>query len=599
MTQALATLAQVGEDARPFAISPDGTTVAMQWYADGNWQIFTLPANGGEPHAVTEGNDLCSSPLYSRDGRFLFFARDDRGAERFECCRLELSSGKLDYLLGDLRDASPLPDFDLSPDGRTLALSVAGPVSYRAALLGLDDDSGQGLKILADHHPNDWSPRWSPDGSLLAWHADTEGQDSAVFVLELASGRLRTIGGERRLLAGGPVWSPDGRTIAFYGGPFDHSGIGLYDLASETVSWAWASEQDAHGLAWAPDGRSLAFLLDEGVETSLWHLDLATQTPRCLSAAAGNHYAPQFTPDGRAVIFVLSAPDDPPALWRLDLDGRELRRLTPEQPPEVAASPFVSGSEVWFTSRDHLAEVPGLYCRPQEPNGAAVVMLHGGPTWHHSNEWDPLRQAILARGVATVSPNFRGSDGYGRRWQLANRFLIGQGEVQDCAAAFDFLVAQGYDPARIAVTGRSHGGYLTLSCLWQFPELWAVGVAGVPFFDHIDAQVDPNVREDLRWWDRENVGDLKRDRDRLVYYSPINHLERITAPVLLLAGANDVRCPARQVAEVVARLRENGTEAEAHIYPDEGHSIAAFANRLDYDRRTVDFLCRHLGVSGD
>jgi dipeptidyl aminopeptidase/acylaminoacyl peptidase len=597
MIERLATLPQVGDEYRPFAISPDGETIAFQWYAGGDWHIYLVDARGGEPRAAAEGDDACSSPLFSRDGRSLYFARDDKGSERFEYCRLDLTSGELDCLLGDLRGRSPLPDFDLSPDGRTLAFAVNHDVSYAVASLAVAAPPAEAaLHILVDHYANDWSPRWSPDGRCLAWQAETHGQDSAVFILEVESGSLTTIGGEQPLQAAGPAWSPDGHTIAFHGGPFDHSGIGLYDVGSATVSWAWANEQGAHAAAWSPDGRALAFVLDEGVETSLWHVDLVTQTPRCLSDVPGTHAAPEFTPDGTAVVFVHSRPGDPAALWRVELTDGTTTRITPELPPEVAAVPFVSGREVWYTSRDRLTEVPGLYCEPHEANGAGVVMIHGGPTWHHANGWDPLRQALLAAGVAVLSPNYRGSDGYGRRWQLANRFLIGQGEVQDCAAAGDFLVAHGCDPDRIGVTSRSHGGYLTMACLWQSPELWACGVAGVPFFDHIDAQVDPAIREDLRWWDRENVGDLERDHDRLTYYSPINHLDRVKAPVLLLAGANDVRCPPRQIGEVLQRLRAQGTEAEAHIYPDEGHGVTQFANRLDYDRRTLQFLFDHLGI---
>jgi dipeptidyl aminopeptidase/acylaminoacyl peptidase len=239
--------------------------------------------------------------------------------------------------------------------------------------------------------------------------------------------------------------------------------------------------------------------------------------------------------------------------------------------------------------------VPGLYCEPECRSGAGVVIIHGGPTWHHSNEWNPVRQALLDAGCLVVHPNYRGSDGYTRRWQLANRYLLGQGEAQDCAAAADFLVEQGCDPGRIAVTGRSHGGYLTMQMLTQFPALWACGVACVPFFDHIDAQVDPAVRDDLRWWDIENCGDLEADRARLEYYSPINHLDRVAAPLLLLAAANDPRFPTRQLDTVVERVRAAGAPCEAVVYPDEGHEISGLEHRIDYERRTVEFILDHVG----
>ena len=86
--------------------------------------------------------------------------------------------------------------------------------------------------------------------------------------------------GDPPLQAAGPAWSADGRRLAFHGGPFDHSGIGIYDTGDHTISWAWAGDQDAHGAAWSPDGQSIVFLVDEGVETSLWYVDLVAQEPR-------------------------------------------------------------------------------------------------------------------------------------------------------------------------------------------------------------------------------------------------------------------------------------------------------------------------------
>jgi dipeptidyl aminopeptidase/acylaminoacyl peptidase len=254
---------------------------------------------------------------------------------------------------------------------------------------------------------------------------------------------------------------------------------------------------------------------------------------------------------------------------------------------------FREGLPVHYTSGDRLAEVPGLLVEPAEASGAGVVIIHGGPTWHHANEWDVLRQALVAEGVTVIHPNYRGSTGYGRRWQLANRFLMGQGEALDVMAAHDFLVRMGCDPSRIAVTGRSWGGFLTMAMVTQFPGLWAAGVAGVPFFDFIDSASDPDVREDLRWWDRQNTGDPRSDRAKLEYYSPINHLDGVEAPLLLLAGELDPRCPPRQVRQVAQMLKERGKVCEAVVYPDEGHEISGLAHRVDYDMRTVEFILRH------
>ena len=599
LIERLAAAPSVGTDYRPYAVSPDGRTVAFQWYHDGDWQIFLMDLGGGEPVRVGDLDDPCWCPLFSPDGRSLYFAKDDRGSECFDFYRYDIASGALENLLPDTPDFSPLPDFHLSPDGTRIAMTASHGAGYSVAVMPAEvSPGGAAVTHLSDHPYTESSPRWSPDGSRLAVAAGTRGQDTAVFVIDAETGARSVVGGSAEFFAGHPDWAPDGSRIAFSGGPGEHPGIGIYELAGGTVTWAWEGSVDAHHPAWAPDGGSLVFLVDYEAETGLVHLDLRSGAVSELSIGPGNHYQPSYTRDGSAVLVVFSSPDRPCDLYLVETADGDATQITDSLPAELEDHDFRSGVAVRFTSRDRLAEVPGLLVEPHEPNGAGVVIVHGGPTGHRSNDWDVLRQAFVAAGVTVVHPNYRGSDGYGRRWQLANRYLMGQGEALDVAAAHEFLVRQGCDPGRIAVTGRSWGGFLTMAMVTQFPGLWAAGVAGVPFFDFIDSQLDPAVREDLRWWDRENTGDIVKDRARLEYYSPINHLDAVEAPLLLLGGELDPRCPPRQIREVAERLRARGKVCEYKVYADEGHEISGLENRIDYDVRTVEFILKHTGVTG-
>ena len=596
LIERLAAVPSVGTDYRPYAVAPDGRTVAVQWYRAGDWQIFLTSLDGDAPRRVGDLDDPCWCPLFSPDGRALYFARDDRGSECFDFFRYDPATGTLENLLPDTPDFAPLPDFDLSPDGTRIAMTASHGPGYSVAVMPAGPaPRGEGITHLADYPYTESSPRWSPDGTRLAVAAGTRGQDTAVYVLDAGGGETLVVGGSHEFCAGHPAWAPDGRRLAFSGGPFDHPAVGVYELDTGAVVWAWEGDADAHHPVWSPDGRALVFLVDRDAETGLAHLDLATGALTELGVGPGNHYQPSFTADGSAVLVVHSGPHHPGELYRVSLAG-EAVRITESLPADLPESGFKSARPVRYTSWDHLAEVPGLLVEPDEPSGAGVVLVHGGPTWHHSNEWDALRQAFVAAGITVVHPNYRGSDGYGRRWQLANRFLMGQGEALDVAAAHEFLVSAGCDPRRIAVTGRSWGGFLTMAMLTQFPDLWAAGVAGVPFFDFIDSQLDPDIREDLRWWDRQNTGDIVKDRAKLEYYSPINHIERIQAPLLMLGGRLDPRCPPKQIGEVAARLRARGVECEAVVYEDEGHEISGLANRVDYDVRTVEFILRHTAV---
>jgi dipeptidyl aminopeptidase/acylaminoacyl peptidase len=598
LIERLATVPHVNADYRSFSQSRDGDRVAFTWYRDGDWQLYVVDAYGvTDPERLVSLPDACLCPLFSPDGGTVYFARDEKGSECYDIYRYRPASGELENLLPDSPGFSPLPDFALSPDGATIALAADNGESYNVALMpAAAEPEAAHVRFVTDHDANDHSPLWSPDGSLLAFEADTRGQDTAVFVYDVVSASLRTVGGSDAFLAAAPAWSPDGRTIAFSGGPFENAAIGAYDVVGDVVTWLWRGDRPAHRPVWSPDASRVVFLTDHEAETSLQLLDLHTETVRTLTVGPGNHYQPAFTPDGADVVVIFSGPGSPDDLCRIHLSDGSVTRLTSSLPPDLAGHRFASGRHMHYRSLDRLTDVPSLLCEPDEPNGGAVVLLHGGPTWHHSNEWDPLRQAFVAAGFVVLHPNYRGSDGYGRTWQLANRYLVGQGEVQDCAGAHACLVSLGCDPKRIAVTGRSWGGFLTMACLTQFPELFCCGVAGVPFFDFVDAQVDPAVRSDLRWWDQQNSGDLERDRARLEYHSPINHLDRVEVPVLLLAAENDPRCPPSQIDVVAHRLRQRGLPCEAVIYADEGHEISGFAHRLDYDRRTVEFITRHVDI---
>ena len=593
----LAAAPAVGEEYRPYALSPDGSRVAFEWYKGGDWQIHVMDLPDGEPRRVGDLRDRCACPQFSPDGRYLYFSRDDRGSECFDVYRWEVATGALVNLLPETPDLAPLPDPDLSPDGTQLALTVTHGDGYAVAVMpAAPNPRGEALRLFTEHPYTESSPRWSPDGRRLACTIGTRGQDTAIIVIDTGTEETTFVGGSDEFFAGQLAWSPDGGRLAFSGGPGDHPAIGVYDLASGSVTWAWEDHHvDAHHPVWAPDGAALAFLVDVEGETGLCHVDLRDGSVTEYSIGPGNHYAPGFTPDGAALICVLSRPDAPPDLYRVELDSGDVTMLTDSLPTRLREARFVSGSPVWYTSWDHLAEVPGILVEPDEPNGAAVVIVHGGPTWHHSNEWDPLRQAFVAAGLTVLHPNYRGSDGYGRRWQLANRWLMGQGEVLDVAAGHEFLVRHGCDPSRIAITGRSWGGFHTMAAVTQFPELWAVGVAGVPFFDFIDSQVDTAIRDDLRWWDLQNTGDIEKDRAKLMYHSPINHLDRVEAPLLLLGGALDPRCPPRQIVEVATELRRRGRICDYVVYPDEGHEISGLKHRVDYDRRTVEFILEHTG----
>jgi dipeptidyl aminopeptidase/acylaminoacyl peptidase len=469
---------------------------------------------------------------------------------------------------------------------------------------------------------------FSPDGRYLAVVAETGGQDTGVFLISTANGQVIL---DKTPPAQDPVFSPDSTTLAFSVSQGERSTLTLYTVATgEFTPLDLLPTADLTQPAFSPDGRSLVFVAADGPESTLvlCHCEQAFPSERsnlplngeipsigdCQSAPTG--YAakprrlavtpfpgicshPTFTPVGESVIFAFENADNPSALWQHTVKTGLFSPLTrPEQPASAGLAGIAGGfnprrcpEQVAYPSIDG-QQVPALLYRPENPTGAAVVYIHGGPNWLSQNHWDEHIHDFLQRGWTVLAPNYRGSTGYGRSWQLANRFDPGGGDCDDILAATDFLVqSQRANPKRIAVTGRSYGGYLTLMALIRAPEKWCAGSAVAPFFDFFNRD---GMREDVIRWDIENFGD---PRDRPEFFrerSPKFHLEKIQTPLQLISGAHDFRCPAAESLAARDELEKLGKSIELCLYSDEGHVFLKSRNILDARKKRLEFLEKYL-----
>jgi dipeptidyl aminopeptidase/acylaminoacyl peptidase len=246
--------------------------------------------------------------------------------------------------------------------------------------------------------------------------------------------------------------------------------------------------------------------------------------------------------------------------------------------------------------------VPALLYRPHknlkdiEKNRPAIVNIHGGPDWLYQMIWNPFMSYLASKGWAVLAPNYRGSTGYGRDWQVASRYKMGQIDTDDIIAGAEYLIREKLShPARIIVTGRSHGGYLTMMCLTKRPDLWAGGSAVVPFLNLFSSHEE--AREDLKHWNIENYGDPVENQDRWVEGSPYFYLDRIKEPVKLIASDNDIRCPASDAIAAHKKLNELGLQSELIVFQDEGHELLKIENIVESYKSQKKFFNRVLHES--
>ena len=226
-----------------------------------------------------------------------------------------------------------------------------------------------------------------------------------------------------------------------------------------------------------------------------------------------------------------------------------------------------------------------------------VLLVHGGPWFRDNFDFDPEVQLLANRGYAVLQVNYRGSTGFGLKFLNAGTNEWGRGTQEDLFDAVKWAIDQGTaDPKRIAAMGWSGGGFATLLALEMQPEMFACGIDGVGPADLATLfRSFPSYWSNImtRW--RRRGGDFDHNEKLNREVSPLFHVDKIRAPLLIGQGQNDPRVTIANSDAMVAALRKAKREVIYVVYPDEGHGFARPENNLDFYGRVEEFLAKHLG----
>ncbi|HEX7285327.1 MAG TPA: S9 family peptidase [Candidatus Angelobacter sp.] len=586
------------------AWSPDGKQVAFVTNISGRSNLWLVPAEGGWPAQLTVSNQRQMNPTWSPNGRWIAYSSDYDGNEQWDVFLVSARDGQVVNLTNtrDISEESPA----WSPDSLKLAYSVKPKHGANYEIETIDWATKK-VTHVTSNTPKDWSnfgPIWSHDGKRIVFtQAHAAGKDANVFITDAVTGRATNLTpheGEQLYLANDI--SPDGKSILITSNAESgYNNAGLLDVASKKITWLTHDKWEVSGGKFSPDGKHLTWTANVDGNQDIYLYNLVTHAAKPLPLAKGINSTAgaetPFTRDGARMLYSHDGPNAPNDLWIYDVATQKSLQITHALVGGVRGEDLVQPFLVHYPSKDGKWQISAFVYVPYnaERNGknAAVVYIHGGPDSQTQNSFSKSIQYLANQGFFVIAPNYRGSSGYGKEFEDANRYDMGGGDLQDVISAADFLKKTGFiDPKKVAVMGGSYGGYLTMMAVTKAPDLWAAGVPIVPFvnwFTEIENE-DPLLRQ----YDLATMGDPMKDKARLQERSPINFVDQIKAPLLLLAGGNDPRCPKTEAEQVASAIKKRGGVAELKVYENEGHGFAKIENQIDAYTRVAEFLKKYV-----
>ncbi|MEZ4679080.1 MAG: S9 family peptidase [Caldilineaceae bacterium] len=349
----------------------------------------------------------------------------------------------------------------------------------------------------------------------------------------------------------------------------------------------------------AQDGRQAALVYNAEGWSYLFLVDLVTGAyQRVESLPDGVIGKLQFSADGSLLVFDLQNADRPQDIWLLTLEDLHCRQVTFSNRAGVDPATLVAPELIHYRTFDERV-IPALFYKPQQPPPVGgypcILYVHGGPAGQLRPEFDVRFQYFLGQGFAILATNVRGSSGYGRAFMMLDEVEKRMDSVTDLKHAVLWLHEQEIlNAERIAIYGRSYGGFMVLAALTEYPDLFAAGIDVVGIADWV------TFLERTSPWRRAHreaeYGSLEHHRPLLEQISPIHKADRIHVPLMVLAGDNDPRVPLFESEQVVERVHANGGTVEFIHYADEGHKFSKLTNRIDSFTKMGAFLQRYLKV---
>jgi dipeptidyl aminopeptidase/acylaminoacyl peptidase len=527
----------------------------LDFGGDENFHLYAVDRQGKSTRDLTPFEGVCVQVVDQLDqsDTELIIAMNKRDPELFDVYRLNVASGELTLIS---QNPGNVIKWVTDHDGKLRAASVSDGVN--ATLLYRDTEAEEFREIITTNFKEQLNPLFFTFDNKNIYASSNLGRDkSALIVFDPRSKK------EIELIFEHPEVDVDG---------LDYSK--KRKVLTEIDYVTWKAERK---------------ILDG--EMAAVYTELERQLPGVEILLTAHDRAEKH--------FIVRTYSDKSlgAIYYYESDRKSLVKLA-DMSPWLPAEDLVEMKPITYQSRDGLT-IHGYLSLPKgnvPKNLPIVVNPHGGP-WHRDMwGYNPEVQFLTNRGYGVLQMNFRGSTGYGRKFWEASFKQWGKTMQDDITDGVNWLIQQGIaDPKRVAIYGGSYGGYATLAGVTFTPDLYccAIDYVGVSNLFTFQATIPPYWKPIAEMM-YEMVGNPETEKELLRAASPVFHVDRIKAPLMVLQGAKDPRVNVEESNQIVEALRSRGIDVPYIVKENEGHGFRNEENRFEAYEAMEAFLAKHL-----
>ena len=563
------------------------------------------------PDQLTFSDERVEAVSFSPvDENLLLFVRDRGGNENGQLFLLSLDTGQERPLSEGMDEVMHVPG-SWAPCGRSFlfAANRRHPGLFDVYLQPLD---GEARLVWENPQPGFiFNMEFSPDGSHALVMRMVSSFHHDLFEIDLETKTARQLSDPvRDVVFDWADYSLDGSLLLTTDQDSDFIYLGRMDRETGIITPLIQEEADIELARLSPDREHLAYAVNRGGISEIHVLDLETglkhsmppvgRGPGLLFGVRGEDCM-RFSPGSDALAIAYTGACTPTNIWQWDWQAGTMQPLTRSAAAGIHPDSLIAPELVQFPTFDidsasgQTRRIPAWLYLPRDTEGPlpVVIQVHGGPEGQYRPNLNAVAQYLVQQGFAVLATNVRGSTGYGKTYSHLDDVEKRMDSVNDLAHAALWLKSQPrFAPDKIAVMGASYGGFMVLSALTTYPDLWAAGVDIVGISNFVTFL--ENTSEYRRAHRSAEYGSLEKNREFLESISPSNHLDRIQAPLFVIHGSNDPRVPVTETRQIVDKIKMRGIPVQSMFFDDEGHGLVKLKNKLAAYPEVAVFLKKHL-----